>query len=47
MTLAKGQEDLKALLEKDKEKKKKRPGVVIMGRNAKELDPTQGRTRYF
>ena len=32
MTLAKGQEDLKALLEKDKEKKKKRPGVVIMGR---------------
>ena len=35
MTLAKGQEDLKALLEKDKDKKKKRPGVVIMGRRFK------------
>ena len=32
MTLAKGQEDLKTLLQKDKEKNKKRPGVVIMGR---------------
>ena len=32
MTLAKGQEDLKALLEKDKEKKKKRPGVATLGR---------------
>ena len=34
MTLAKGQEDLKALLEKekDKEKKKKRTGVATMGR---------------
>ena len=30
MTLAKGQEDLKALLEKAK--KKKRPGVATMGR---------------
>ena len=33
MTLAKGQEELKTLLEKEKEKKKKKPaGVVIMGR---------------
>ena len=32
MTLAKGQEDLKALLEKNKEKKKKRPGVATFGR---------------
>ena len=35
MTLAKGQEDLKALLEKEKEKekkKKKRVGVATMGR---------------
>ena len=34
MTLVKGQEDLKALLEKDKdkEKKKKRAGVATMGR---------------
>ena len=33
MTLAKGQEELKTLLEKEKEKKKKKPtGVVLMGR---------------
>ena len=33
MTLAKGQEDLKVLLEKNKEKKKKkRPGVATFGR---------------
>ena len=33
LTLAKGQEELKTLLEKEKEKKKKKPaGVVIMGR---------------
>ena len=32
MTLAKGQEDLKVLLEKNKEKKKKRPGVATLGR---------------
>ena len=32
MTLAKGQEDLKALLEKGKEKKKKRTGMDTMGR---------------
>ena len=33
MTLAKGQEELKTLLEKEKEKnKKKLDGVVIMGR---------------
>ena len=31
MTLAKGQEDLKALLEKNKEKKKS-PGVATFGR---------------
>ena len=33
LTLAKGQEELKTLLEKEKEKNKKKPdGVVIMGR---------------
>ena len=32
MTLAKGQEDLKALLEKNKEKNKKRPGVATFRR---------------
>ena len=32
MTLAKGKEELKNLLEKEKEKKKKPAGVVIMGR---------------
>ena len=32
MTLAKGQEDLKVLLEKNKEKKKKRPKVATLGR---------------
>ena len=32
MTLAKGQEDLKVLLEKNKEKNKKRPGVATFGR---------------
>ena len=35
MTLAKGQEDLKVLLEKNKEKKKKRPGIATFGRRFK------------